>query len=122
MEKLQKRRVQEVPFQNWQGRLFGGQLDLSRCAVEGVTDHGMPDRAKVHPDLMRSACLDRKLEQREATKAFYYFVLRMRLASMGGSRGHAQAVNAVASDGAVNFSGRLLHPAVYQRPLLKTKP
>src|SRR5688572_12596144 len=38
----------------------------------------------------------------------------MCLASMGGTRRHAQAVNAIASNGALDFSGRLFHSAVYQ--------
>ena len=109
--------MQEVPFQSWQGLLSGRKLDSSWRTIKGVTDHRMLDRTQVYPDLMRSARLNRELEQREAAKGFYHFVQSMRLASMGGSRGHPQAVNAIASDGALDFSGRLLNAAVYQRQI-----
>ena len=105
--------MQEVALRSWQGLLSGRKRDSSRCAIESVTDNGVFDRAQVYPDLMRSARLDRKLEQREAAKGFYNFVQRMCLTSMGSSRGHAQAVNTIASDSALDFSGRLLHWALH---------
>ena len=109
--------MQEVALRSWQSVLSGRKLDSSRCAIESVTDNGMFDRAQVYPDLMRSARLDRELEERETAKGFHHFVQRMRLTSMGGSRRHAQAVNAIATDGALDFSTSLLHLAVHERQI-----
>lgn len=109
--------MQEVALRSWQGLLSARKLDSSWCTIECVANHGMLDRAQVHADLMGSARLDRKLEQREAAQGFHDFIQRMRLASMCGSRGHAEAVNAIASDSTLDFSGRLLDSAVYQRQI-----
>ena len=114
MEKLQKCSMKEVSFQSGQSLLPGRQGDSGRCAIECVANNGMFDRAQVYPNLMGSARLDRELEQREARKTFHHFVQRMRLASAAGSRGHAETVRTIAPDGALNFSGWLVHSAVYQ--------
>jgi len=114
MEKLQERSVKEVSFQSGQSLLSGRKGDSGRRAIECVADNGMFDGAQMDSDLMGSARLDRELEQREARKTLDDLIHRVRFTRTGGSRGHAQAVDAIAPDGTLDFSARLVHSTVCQ--------
>ena len=109
--------MQEVASQGWQGLRSGRTLDSSRCAIEGVAHNGVLDRTEVNPDLMSAACLDGELQQREACKAFDDFVQSVGNTGASSLRGHTQAINAIASNGTLDFSGRILHSTMHQRQI-----
>src|SRR5258706_487354 len=61
MKKLQECRMQEVSFKSRQSLPPSRKSDSSRCAIEGVANNGMFDRAQMYPNLMSSTRLDREL-------------------------------------------------------------
>jgi hypothetical protein len=48
------------------------RLDWTRATVDVITDDGMTDEREMDPDLMRTAGLDRDLEERSVLKSLDY--------------------------------------------------
>src|SRR4051812_24745905 len=92
-------------------------IDFRRGAVKRIAHDGMADAREVDTDLMRSAGADANLQVSEVFEALEDAVLRPGGAALGEARGHADAMDGVAGDGALNPSGLLLNVPMHQRQI-----
>src|SRR5436305_1066173 len=121
MLKVKRGSMEKISFEDNQSGTLLRAPDLTRRSIERVSGHWMPNRRKMHPNLVCAAGLNPDLKQRKlaiaAVDLLQNFPVGNGFASLAAARSHALAAHQVAADWGCNYPLRLKHPAVHQREI-----
>jgi hypothetical protein len=99
MDKSDSRGMQEISAER--RKLSGADSFLAWRAVKSVTDNGGAESRKMNANLMRTAGVEIRFDQREAIEMQAHAPIGARFATFAPSRRHARTAVEIACDGQV---------------------